>query len=147
MTSTVTPAELQVCTFLVGGLLLGLPLADVAEVVSGQEVTPVPLAPAAVVGLFNLRGRIVTVVDARARLGLPPREESEGSAHVIVTVGGDTTSLVVDRASDVLTLAADDAEAEPETVPARIQHLVTASYQRPQGLLLVLDPSHVLSTG
>jgi purine-binding chemotaxis protein CheW len=147
MTSSVASDELQVCTFVVGDLLLGLPLADVAEVVLGQDLTPVPLAPAAVLGLFNLRGRIVTAVDARARLGLPPRDRGEAQVHIVVRLRWDMISLVVDRTSDVVTLAAADAEGVPETAPTEIQRLLTASYQQPQGLLLVLDPTLALSAG
>lgn len=146
MTSTVAPAEVQICTFVVDDLLLGLPLRDVSEVVFGEAVTPVPLAPPAVVGLFNLRGRIVTAIDARVRLGLPVRTlDQHPTVHVIVTVHGDQASLVVDRTSDVVTVTDAVAEAVPETVPSGIRKLVTASYQRPAGLLLLLDAARVLS--
>jgi purine-binding chemotaxis protein CheW len=147
MTSSVASVDRQVCTFVVSDLLLGLPLTDVSEIVLGADVSPVPLAPEGVVGLFNLRGRIVTVVDARARLGLPPLDPDQGPGHhVIVTVQGDLASLVVDRTSDVVTVAERTAEAVPETVPSHIRRLVTASYQRPEGLLLLLDPTRVLTT-
>lgn len=147
MTSSVASDERQVCTFVVGDLLLGLPLEDVSEVVLGADVSPVPLAPPAVLGLFSLRGRIVSVVDARSRFGLPPRDRSQGSGcHVIVTVDGDLASLVVDRTSDVVLVAERAAQRVPETLPADIRRLVTAAYQRPEGLLLLLHPTRVLTT-
>jgi two-component system chemotaxis sensor kinase CheA len=67
----------RLCTFAVAGLRLGIPVGDVVEVVRGEQVTPVPLAPAAVAGVLNLRGRIVPVLDARLRLGLPARSLAE----------------------------------------------------------------------
>jgi purine-binding chemotaxis protein CheW len=146
MPSTTALDELQVCTFLVGDLLLGLPLEAVSEVVPAQVLTSVPLAHPAVVGLFNLRGRIVTAVDARTRLGLPARLEHECGVHVIVTVRGERTSLVVDQTSDVLTLAGAERDSVLQTVPVAIRRLVTAAYQRPRGLLLLLDPALALST-
>lgn len=147
--STTTLAETRVCTFVVGDLLLGLPLEAVSEVVPAQTLTPVPLADPSVVGLFNLRGRIVTAVDARTRLGLPAHPDRRPGVHIIVTSmvnGLGETSLVVDRSSDVLTLSAEDREAVPETVPAEIRRLVTAAYQRPRGLLLLLDLTLALSS-
>lgn len=137
------------CTFVVGDLLLGLPLEAVSEVVPAQTLTPVPLADPSVVGLFNLRGRIVTAVDARTRLGLPAHPDRRPGVHIIVTStvnGLGETSLVVDRSSDVLTLSDEDREAVPETVPAEIRRLVTAAYQRPRGLLLLLDLTLALSS-
>lgn len=137
--------DVQLCTFVVGGLLLGLPVADLAEVVQGEEVTPVPLAPPAVVGLLNLRGRIVPAVDARCRLGLPPRPGGEAGTHLVLRAGGEQVSLVVDRTSDVVVVPGTDREDVPDTVAPEIRRLVVASYQRSDGLLLVLDPVLVLS--
>lgn len=145
MSSTTALAELQVCTFVVGDLLLGLPLEAVSEVVPTQTLTQVPLTDPSVVGLFNLRGRIVTAVDARCRLGLPARPDHESGVHVIVTERGETTSLVVDRASDVVTLREADRQPVPETVPEEIRRLVTAVHQRPRGLILLLDLTLALS--
>jgi purine-binding chemotaxis protein CheW len=145
MLSTTTSVELHVCTLLVGDLLLGLPLEAVSEVVPAQVLTPVPLADPAVVGLFNLRGRVVTAVDARTRLGMPARSEDTHGVHVVVTDRGETSSLVVDRTSDVLTLLDAEREAVPETVPVPIRRLMTAAYQRPHGLLLLLDLTLTLS--
>ena len=146
MPSTTASAETQVCTFVVGDLLLGLPLEAVSEVVRTQTLTTVPLADASVVGLFNLRGRIVTAVDARSLLGLPARPADESGVHVIVTERGEKTSLVVDRASDVVTLRGADRQPVPETVPPDIRRLVTAVHQRPGGLVLLLDLTLALST-
>jgi purine-binding chemotaxis protein CheW len=138
-------ADVQLCTFAVGGLLLALPVRDVVEVVRGQDLTPVPLAPASVVGLLNLRGRIVPAVDARLRLGLPPREPGAASAHVVVGLPDEQVSLVVDDTSDVVTVRSADREAVPETVAHDLRRLSTSSYQRAGGLLLVLDPALVLA--
>ncbi len=137
--------DLRLCTFAVGHLLLGLPVEDVAEVVRGEQLTVVPLAPPAVVGLLNLRGRIVPAVDARTRFGLPPREPDVEPTHVIIHSLGEQISLVVDRPGDVLTVARRDREEVPDTVSADIRRLLTSSYQRHGALLLVLDPQLVLN--
>jgi purine-binding chemotaxis protein CheW len=135
----------RLCTFAVGGLRLGIPVEDVVEVVRGEHVTPVPLAPAAVAGVLNLRGRIVPVLDARLRLGLPPRDPDEESAHVVLDVVGEHVSLVVDREGDVVQVHPQERQDVPETVDPRIRRLCTAAYQREDALLLVLDPRLVLA--
>ena len=81
-----------------------------------------------------------------ARLGAKLLTRTARGVHVIVTGRGERTSLVVDRASDVLTLAGAEREAVPETVPAEIRRLVTAAHQRPRGLLLLLDLTRTLSS-
>ncbi len=135
----------RLCTFTVGGLHLALPVADVVEVVRGQHVTEVPLAPGAMVGLLNLRGRIVPVLDARLRLGMPPREHDTDVAHVIVELDDEHISLVVDREGDVVEVADGEGEDVPETVDHEIRRLCTAAHQRAGALLLVLDPRLVLT--
>jgi len=88
----------------------------------------------------------VTAVDARSRLGLPARPADQSGVHVIVTERGEKTSLMVDRASDVVTLRGADRRPVPETVPAEIRRLVTAVHQQRGGLILLLDLTLALST-
>ena len=145
MTQSGVAEQQRLCTFVVGALLLGLPVDEVSEVVQGEHVTHVPLAPEAVVGLLNLRGHIIPAVDARTRFGLEPRGLEEEATHVIVNVLGEQISLVVDRASDVVTVSPVDREDVPDTVSPTIRRLLTSSYQRHDALLLVLDPHIVLT--
>jgi purine-binding chemotaxis protein CheW len=133
------------CTFVVGDLLLGMPVDAVSEVVLGGSVTVVPLAPPAVLGLLNLRGRIVPAVDVRTRFGLAPRPADQVPTHVIVQVQDEHVSLVVDRTSDVVAVTEAEREDVPETVGPEIRRLLTSSYQREGALLLVLDPDLVLT--
>ena len=145
MSQTAAESESHLCTFVVGDLLLGLPVEEVSEVVRAEVLTPVPLAPPGVLGLLNLRGRIVTAVDARVRFGLAPRETGQPTAHVVVRVLDEQVSLVVDRTSDVVRVTSDQREQVPETVDADIRRLLTGAYQRAGALLLVLDPALAVS--
>lgn len=139
-TPTTSRADVRLCTFVVGTLLLGVPVEDVLEVVGTSQLTPVPLAPDSVLGLLNLRGQIVPVVDARTRLGLQARSPGQTIVYVILHVAGEHVALAVDQASDVVTVPGGQRENVPESVNPTIRRLVTASYQRPDGLLLVLNP-------
>lgn len=140
-----SPEQLRLCTFAVGGLRLAVPVEDVVEVVRDQRVVHVPHAPVAVLGILNLRGRIVPVLDARLRLGLEARAADAPCAHVIVTDDDELVSLVVDREGDVVVVDPAAGEAVPETVAADLRRLTRVAYQLDDALLLVLDPRLVLT--
>jgi purine-binding chemotaxis protein CheW len=74
----------QYCTFELGDLLLGIEVSRVQEVLRGLPVTPVPLAPAEVTGLMNLRGQIVLVIDLRRRLDMEARKADAAVTNVLV---------------------------------------------------------------
>jgi len=131
------------CTFRVGTLLVGIDVARVQEVLHDTELTPVPLADDSVLGLLNLRGEIVTAIDARRRLGLDARPPEVRAAHVLVRCESEVVSLVVDAEDEVVEVdgAADEV---PETLGSAIRALVTGIHQLDTGLLLVLDPDRTL---
>ena len=136
----------QYCTFLLDGHLFGVDVASVQEVLKGQDVTPVPLAPAEVDGLINLRGQIVTTLDLRARLGLPPRPQGSPSVSVVVRAAdGGPVSLVVDRIGDVLHVDSGALEAPPDTVPAEIRELVSGICKLDSRLMLLLDTERAIT--
>ena len=78
----------QFCTFYIQGLLFGVEVETVQEVIRHQEMTGVPLAPAVVAGLINLRGQIVTAIDLRRRLGVRDRHDGELPMNVVVRTDG-----------------------------------------------------------
>lgn len=135
------------CTFSVGEMLVGVDVRRVREVVSDQQLTPVPLAPASVAGVLNLRGEIMTGIDARQRLGLGERAAGEvGRVHVIVTTDGEAVSLLVDEERDVVELDPATAQSVPDTVRAEVRSVLNAVHALEGGmLLLVLDPDLAVS--
>jgi len=137
-------ADRRICSFGLAGLRIGIDIDRVREVLAAPEVTPVPLAAPAVTGLINLRGQILTVVDARARLSLPPRERGS-STHVIVEHAGEMISVVVDSDDEVIDVDAEDLEPVPTTVGEPIRRCASGSHQLPTGLLVVLDVDILLA--
>jgi purine-binding chemotaxis protein CheW len=103
-------------TFSLAGELFGLNVEEVQEVLVEQPLTPVPLAPAHVVGLLNLRGQIVQAIDLRSRLHFPPRAADISSCLMVVKHDGNLVSLVVDEIGDVLELKKDEWRSPPETL-------------------------------
>lgn len=129
----------QYCTFLVNGALFGVDVHEVQEVIRFQPMTRVPLAPAVISGLINLRGQIVTAIDLRHRLGLPAREDGQLPVNVVVRRDGEAVSLLVDEIDDVVEIEAESVEAPPQSVAAHGKELIAGVHQLPDRLLLVLD--------
>lgn len=133
----------QVCTFLVGSMKFGIDVLHVQEVIRYQEITHVPLAPHAVVGLINLRGQIVTAIDMHRRLGLEARPDGDLPMNVVMRKADGTVSLLVDAIGDVVEVRDDALELPPETLDAATREVVKWVYKLDDGLLLMVDADAV----
>ena len=109
----------QFCTFYLDKLLFGVELKGVQEVIRSLDMTKVPLAPAVVSGLINLRGQIVTAVDLRRRLELAPRPADMLPMNVVVRSEDGAVSLLVDEIGDVLDV---DTATYERPAPACARH-------------------------
>ncbi len=109
-----------------------------------QEITPIPLAPPAVAGSLNLRGRIVTSVDLRVRLGLPTGDVGQDRMSIVVEHHGDLYSLIIDSVGEVLEPSSEKLERVPATLDASWSSFSTGIYRLDDGLLLVLDIDSIL---
>jgi purine-binding chemotaxis protein CheW len=135
------------CTFHVGELLLGVEVELVQEVLGSEPMIRVPLADPCVSGLLNLRGQIVTAIDARRRLGMPPRGVGDRSANIVLRTPDGSVSLVVDREGDVVDLPDTEIEPLPENVSPAIRAVVTGTCKVDESLLLMLDAARTLTIG
>ena len=137
-------ATLQYSTFDVGGFTFGVDVLQVQEVLRFQHMTPVPLAPAVIQGLINLRGQIVTAIDMRRRLSLPDREEGQMAMNVVIRTDEGAVSLLVDEIGDVLEASSESFERPPDNLDPVFRSLVTGIHKLKDRLLLVLDTSRAL---
>lgn len=141
-------ATIQVTTFTVRELLFGLDVLDVQEILRPQEMTPVPLAPDVVEGLINLRGQIVTALDLRHRIGLPPRTAEELASrrpmNVVVRTRENAVSLLVDTIGDVVEVDPAGLEPPPDNMTESTRCLVKGIHKLDAHLLLILDLERVL---
>jgi purine-binding chemotaxis protein CheW len=128
----------------VGHLLVGVDVDAVQEVTAVGELTPVPLAPAVVSGLLNLRGQIVTAIDLRRSLQLADRPASQTPITLILRADGGSVGLLVDSVGDVLDVQQDDFEEPPGTLRGHLRDLITGAYKLDRGLLLVLNTERVM---
>src|SRR5207248_10626437 len=134
-TETVEGTVAEYVTAVIGGQLFGLPISRVQDVFMPERLTRVPLASGEIAGVLNLRGRIVTVVDMRARLGLPKNEEGKPPMAVGVDLRGESYGLLIDQIGEVLRLPANGREDKPVNLDPRLAK-PTGGVHRPEGLLM-----------
>jgi purine-binding chemotaxis protein CheW len=131
-------------TMLIDGQLFGIPVLTVQDVLGAQKITRIPLAPREVAGSLNLRGRIVTAIDVRLRLDLPPRKPSEKGMSVVVDMGGELYSLMVDSVGEVLSVPAAKFERNPPTLDPKWREFSLGIYRLEGKLLVILDVAKLL---
>lgn len=132
------------CTFIVAGRQFGLDVARVQEVLKPQPMTSLPLAPPAVSGLLNLRGRIVPAVDLRVVLGLAGTESPPPGGHLVVFDAESPVSLTVDAIGDVRHAGDVSPVPVPHTLEGPARELISGAVPLPDGLLLLLDLDRTL---
>jgi purine-binding chemotaxis protein CheW len=128
---------MQLCTYQLAGTWFGIDATKVQEVLRRQTVTPVPLAPAHVAGLLNIRGQIVTALDVHERMGFARTDREP--LHIVVSTAHEPVSLMVDSIGGVVEVTDDEYEPAPPTTPAALRQLVSGAYKLPDRLVLVLD--------
>jgi purine-binding chemotaxis protein CheW len=134
-------------TVMVADQIFGLPIDRVHDVFIASALTAVPLAPREIVGLLNLRGRVVTAMCLRRRLGLPNRNTAEREMAVGLEHHGESYGLLVDSVGEVMKLAPDTREPNPVHMDRRWAKLSRGVHRLDDKLLVVLDVDAVLSLG
>ena len=133
-------------TLTIDSQLFGIPVLQVQDVLREQKVTPVPLSAPEISGSLNLRGRIVTAINMRRRLGLPPLDSAEQkSMSVVVEHDNELYSLIIDRVGDVLNLEKKSYEKNPATLDPKWKDISSGIYRLEKNLLVVLDVPKLLS--
>ena len=130
--------------FKVAGAEYAIPASEVLQMESFSGATPVPGAPSHVAGLVQVRGRVVPVVDARARFGLPPVERTLDTRVVVGQLGPRVVGLLVDSAREVLKLAPDQLQPPPQLVAEQAQGFVKAVARVGQRLVMLIDFPRVI---
>ena len=132
-------------TIVIGRQLFGIPVSDVQDVFTPHSITCVPLAPPDVGGVLNLRGRIVTVLDVREKLGLGARLGKAPAMAVGIERGDESYGLLIDEVGEVLTLSPSQFEQVPETLDTKWRNVSNGVYRLQDSLLVVLDVDRLIS--
>ncbi len=137
--------ELQLATFWLGELLLGIDIRCIRGINRVGTLTLVPEAPAMVAGVVNLRGDVVTVVDLRTILSLDRAEITPKTRLLIVQSGMEFIGLLVDRVADVVTVSTEDAEPLPANLSGPASRYFSQVYRVGADLLVTLDVTAALA--
>lgn len=139
--------SLDYVTIRIGEQLLGLPIGRVQDVFITNRITVVPRAPSEIVGLLNLRGRVVTAICLRQRLGRPVPSGSPGDCELTaigIDHGGEAYALVVDAVGEVVRLDRSTFEPLPAHLDRVWAALATGVHRLADELLVILDLDAVL---
>ena len=137
--------ENQYVSFWVDNQLLGVPVNSVQEVLNPQSIARTPKSRAELAGLVNLRGQIVTALDLRRRLDLPPLESERGSMNVVIRSNNEPFSLLVDDVGDVINVSRDLMKPVPQTLDERWREVTTGVFRLDDRLFVILNIDAILS--
>ena len=136
---------IEYVTVLIGDQLFGLPISRVQDVFMPDRITRVPLAEPEIAGVLNLRGRIVTAVDMRRRLGLPPRSDDGPPMAVGIELRGESYGLLIDTVGEVMKLGEATLEPNPVNLDARLARVSAGVHRLDGQLMVILDVDSVLN--
>lgn len=136
----------QLISFTVGSEEYGLEIGRVKEVIRTPEITRLPKAPSFVKGIINLRGDVIPVVDLRDKFGFAASENSGKTRIIVVDVGGRLIGLIVDAASQVIAIPADQIEPPPPLAGGLPRELIVGVGKLGDRLIILLNIDSVLST-
>jgi purine-binding chemotaxis protein CheW len=134
--------------FRVGRETYGVDIFVVREIVKAQEITAVPGASDYVLGIINLRGKIISVVDLAQRLGLGKSKIDRGSRILVIDLEEFTVGFLVDAATEVLKLAPESIEAAPEELKGSVHDdYLEGVGKLKDRLVIILNPGNLLAAG
>jgi len=136
---------LQCVTFRLEGEVYGINVMMVQEVLRVTEIAPVPGAPDFVLGIINLRGNVVTVIDTRKRFALPAREMDDSTRIVIIESDDQTVGIVVDGVSEVVNVSRSEIETAPSVGNDEAARYIEGVVSRGEELLILVDLNKLLT--
>lgn len=136
---------LQWVTFKLENEIYGVNVMQVQEVLRYSEIAPVPGAPNYVIGIINLRGNVVTVIDTRIRFGLMPSEVSENSRIVIIEAEKQVIGILVDGVAEVVYLRSSEIDIAPNVGTDESAKFIQGVSNREGELLILVDLNKFLN--
>ena len=137
--------EIQLVTFRLKDETYGVNVMQVQEVLRVAEIAPVPGAPHYVLGIINLRGNVVTVIDTRVRFGLPSAEIDDLSRIIVIESEAQVVGILVDSVAEVVDLNASEIDSAPNVGNEESSRYIQGVASRDSNLLIVVDLNKLLS--
>jgi purine-binding chemotaxis protein CheW len=132
-------------TFTLADEVYGIDVMQIREVLRCPEISLVPGSPSYVLGIINLRGNVVAIIDTRSRFGLSPHEIDDNSRIIILEAKDYMVGFLVDSVSEVAELRSSGVEPAPDTGSHGSARYIAGLYNRDDGLLILVDASKLLS--
>lgn len=136
---------LQWVTFRLAGETYGVNVMQVQEVLRYTEIAPVPGAPSYVIGIINLRGNVVTVIDTRERFALPPDEITDNSRIVIIEADSHVVGILVDSVAEVVYLRQSEIETAPNVGNEESAKFIQGVCHKNNELLILIELDKLLT--
>lgn len=138
---------LQWVTFHLCGETYGVDVMQVQEVLRYTEIAPVPGAPAYVIGIINLRGNVVTVIDTRHRFGLEPGETTDNTRIVVIEADKHVVGILVDSVAEVVYLRQSEIETAPNVGNEESAKFIQGVCHKNNELLILIELNKLLTEG
>ncbi len=136
---------LQWVTYKLGEETYGINVMQVQEVLRHTEIAPVPGAPDYVLGIINLRGNVVTVIDTRSRFGLPPSDITDNTRIVIIESDDQVVGILVDSVAEVVYLRSSEIDSAPNVGTEESAKFIQGVSNRDGELLILVDLNRLLN--
>ncbi|MCP1675580.1 purine-binding chemotaxis protein CheW [Natronocella acetinitrilica] len=136
----------QWVTFSLGDETYGIDVMRVQEVLPMSEIAPVPGAPSYVLGIINLRGNVVTVIDTRMRFGLGSRESDDAARIVVIETGDQVAGILVDSVAEVINVDPTEVDTAPNVGNEESSRYIHGVVSRGQDLLILVDVNRLLTS-
>ncbi len=136
---------LQWVTYRLEDEIYGINVIQVQEVLRIIEITPVPGAPDYVLGIINLRGSVVTVIDTRRRFGLMPKESDDFTRIIVAEINNNVIGMLVDSVSEVVYLHQSEIDTAPSVNSDDNSRFIQGVTNREEGLLILVDVNKLLA--
>ena len=136
---------IQFVTFILKDEVYGINVMQVQEVLRVTEIAPVPGAPPYVLGIINLRGNVVTVIDTRTRFGLPSTEMDDASRIIVIESEKQVVGILVDAVAEVVELRESDIDVAPNVGTDDSSRYIQGVATQEEGLLILVDLNKLLT--
>lgn len=133
--------------FHLGAESFAIPLLSVKEVMAMPSVAPIPQAPPSFLGMMNLRGQVIGVIDLRQKLGIQPKKNQEEKAVIILDFNDFRIGAVVDLIDSVQTLANEKRQDKPKMQGPVSHEYITSVYLTDEKFILILDIQKIIGIG
>ena len=143
---TSTEEVIQFVTFVLKDETYGINVMQVQEVLRVTEIAPVPGAPPYVLGIINLRGNVVTVIDTRGRFGLQPGDVDDSSRIIVIESEKQVVGILVDAVAEVVELRSHEIDVAPNVGNEESSRYIQGVATREDNLLILVDLNKLLSS-